>query len=654
MSLLKSFINICFLILLLFACNLQAADKSDTRVLIDISGSMKQNDPQNLRGAALRLMVALMPKGNRVGVWTFGQYTNELIPLGEVNASWKKRASVYSHKISSPGQLTNIEEVLQKASADWSAAGQGFDRNIILLTDGMVDISRNSSVNEASRQRILEKVVPAIKAAGGTIHTIALSDHADEKLMREVADATDGWFEKADSADQLQRVFLRLFEKVGKPDSVPLQGNSFRIDRSISEATLLIFSGEGGEPPKLKTPDGKTYSADDDVDDISWHRDQGYDLITLKKPVTGEWTIEAEMDPDNRVLVVTDLKMITTDMPNRVAIGESIPVEVYFTENDQAVSRQDFIEVLNVTVSQIVDGVASEAKPLADDGISPDEKPADGRFVTMFSDSAKAGSVEMVIHADGKTFVRERRQLTEVVNPARLEVNDDLASTQAGFEILLDEEVVQRDSLSIDAWVEDMSGQRMDIEFAGVAEGKPIATLDKNTLVGRQLVVINVKGKTLSGNEFFYQPEQVSIEGFAKEPAIESQPEAETPAQQIDNGPAEPAPEVKPESLATKSPAEPAATTPEVEEQAEPEEETNWVMMGLIIGGANLLLALLGGGVWWFMRKRSQEDDLEMLVSGDAPDIDEAPESSAPPQDEAEVSAATEEDVTEQDNKDKN
>ena len=72
MSLLKSFINICFLILLLFACNLQAADKSDTRVLIDISGSMKQNDPQNLRGAALRLMVALMPKGNRVGVWTFG------------------------------------------------------------------------------------------------------------------------------------------------------------------------------------------------------------------------------------------------------------------------------------------------------------------------------------------------------------------------------------------------------------------------------------------------------------------------------------------------------------------------------------------------------------------------------------------------------
>ena len=59
----------------------------DVRILIDISGSMKHNDPHNLRAPALRLLTGLLPKGTRAGVWTYGQYVNMLVPLGEVDVA---------------------------------------------------------------------------------------------------------------------------------------------------------------------------------------------------------------------------------------------------------------------------------------------------------------------------------------------------------------------------------------------------------------------------------------------------------------------------------------------------------------------------------------------------------------------------------------
>ena len=49
-----------------------AADEpvSDVRVVVDISGSMKKNDPNNLRAPAVRMLVGLMPEEARTGVWT--------------------------------------------------------------------------------------------------------------------------------------------------------------------------------------------------------------------------------------------------------------------------------------------------------------------------------------------------------------------------------------------------------------------------------------------------------------------------------------------------------------------------------------------------------------------------------------------------------
>ncbi|HEB95952.1 MAG TPA: VWA domain-containing protein, partial [Sedimenticola thiotaurini] len=283
-------------------------DAADTRVLIDISGSMKKNDPDNLRRPALRLLVGLLPADSRAGVWTFGQYVNMEVPLGKVDPSWRRRAMKGAGRIHSRGLFTNIEEAIKRATADWEGAGTRYRRHLVLLTDGMVDVSKDPAASAASRRRILEQWLPRLQAYGARVHTIALSERADHELMQTLSRETGGWYEQVTDAARLQRVFLRIFEKVGQPDSVPLKDNRFRIDSSIEEATLLVFRADGAAATRVVMPDGTSFGSDDAPANVSWHRDAGYDLLTVRKPQTGEWRIQAAVDPDNRVLVVTDLK----------------------------------------------------------------------------------------------------------------------------------------------------------------------------------------------------------------------------------------------------------------------------------------------------------------------------------------------------------
>ena len=115
---------------------------TDLRVIVDISGSMKKTDPNNLRRPAVRLLAGLIPEGSRSGIWNFGKQVDMSVKIGTVNNSGRDLARTQSKKISSAGLYTNIGGVLQKASYGWSTQDASEKRSLILLTDGMGDISK--------------------------------------------------------------------------------------------------------------------------------------------------------------------------------------------------------------------------------------------------------------------------------------------------------------------------------------------------------------------------------------------------------------------------------------------------------------------------------------------------------------------------------
>jgi uncharacterized protein (TIGR03503 family) len=581
----KRQLRMMLILLLLFAAALPAAEeRADVRVLIDVSGSMKQNDPQNLRRPALRLLVGLLPPETRAGVWTFGQYVNMQIPLGEVDRAWKDKARKRSESIGSPGQFTNIEDALKRATEDWSGAPHGFARSVILLTDGMVDISRNKAKNQASRQRILQNLLPQLKSTGATIHTIALSKNADHMLMRQLAESTGGWFEQVENADQLQKVFLRIFEKVGKPDSVPLKDNRFTIDNSITEATVLVFHKPDAQPTEVIPPDGKAFSASNVPSNVQWHRDQGYDMLTVSDPAAGAWRIRAEADPDNRVMVVTDLKMRTSDLPNRLLQGQVLPFEVSFTDHGKLIRKREFLHVVEVSATQQDGQGAHEPRPLLDDGSEGDAIADDGHFSMRFGGEAlQRGVGELVINAKGATFVREKRLTFEVVPPVKLQVSPREGSELLDLGLSADKTLIDPLTLQAKAWLEDTSGERSPLELKGGGTESYKGEIDLATFSGSRKIIVEASANDLAGAALSYFDNAVEVEGLKVAP------------------PPKPMPEAKPESKPAPPPAPPAEAAPPLQHT---EAESGWMGSVLWFALINFVVLLAAGGAFWWLRMR--------------------------------------------------
>jgi len=573
--------------LLLLCASWSAAQEelADVRILIDVSGSMKQNDPQNLRRPALRLLVGLLPAQTRAGVWTFGRYVNMQIPLGQVDSAWKTKARKSSESIGSPGQFTNIEEALKRATDDWAAPAPGYRRSVILLTDGMVDISKQAGENAESRERIRQQILPRLRAGDARIYTIALSKNADHRLMRELAESTGGWYEQAENADQLQKVFLRIFEKVGRPDTVPLKDNKFTIDDSITEATVLVFHKPDAQPTEVIPPDGKAFGADTAPGNVQWARDQGYDMLTISEPASGEWKIRAEVDPENRVMVVTDLKMRTSELPNRLMLGQTLPFDVSFTDHGRIITKPAFLQVVAVTALQTDPAGEREPRPLQDDGGDEDAAAGDGRFSMRFGgDNLSSGRGELVITAEGRTFVREKRMTYDVSPPVNLQLTPDESGQQLLLEASADPELIDPASLQASIWLMDATDDRQAVELtaeAGIYRG----AIDLTAFSGSRQLVIEAGANALNGEAIRFVDTPAQVEGLAA-PVPAPAPPAET------------APEPPPASIPEPPP---------------PPEETGWVGAGLWFAAMNLAFLAGGGALFWWLRRRRLRNRVQLV-----------------------------------------
>lgn len=439
---------------------------SDVRVIIDISGSMKKNDPNNLRVPALRLLTELIPEGQTAGVWTFGQYVNMLVKHGEVDKSWKNKAYKAANEINSRGMFTNIESVLEKSTWDWKHPDDTANRSIIFLTDGVVDVSKGRQESKASRQRVLNKTLTRLKQAGAQIHTIALSDDADKPFLRQLSSATGGWFETIKDASQLERIFFKMFEKAVPVETLPLTDNKILVDESIRELTLLIFRDSQSGSSSLILPNGKTIAHDNVPDNVRWRHEDRYDLITIQKPVAGEWKVSAKLDPDNRVMVVTDLKVRASRMPNIILSGDELPYHVELHEEGQVINKSEFLDFVHIGLERSIQGVSQNSYELNDDGKDVDKKAADGRFSTKVGGALAAGIYEYEMLVDGITFKRSKRDTMRVVEkPVAVTVTEEKPGDPALYSLSLTPfaELLNLETLLIDATISKQGGASKSI-----------------------------------------------------------------------------------------------------------------------------------------------------------------------------------------------
>lgn len=495
-SVLARVITIAVCAFVLIGTGWAAAPVTEVRVLIDVSGSMKQTDPNNLRQPALKLLIGVLPKNARAGVWNFAQSASMQVYPGQVTNKWRKLARQRAKRIHSRGLYTNIEAALQASTADWKKPDHRSKRNLILLTDGMVDVGKDPARNARSRERILKNILPRLQKAGVKIHTIALSKETDEELLRTMSMSTDGGFVQVDSADELERMFLKLFEKTSEVDSVPILENKFKVDKSVRDFTLLIFRAHGDtKPAAVISPSNKRYTYKKHPRTIDWHHEKNYDLVTVSKPEAGEWSLDTTIDPDNRVMVVTNLNLKVDSLPNNMMMGDELVIRSRLLQERKTITDKKLLSLMRFTVHSKIGETSLPVVDLLDDGQGKDPFAADGVFSGTIGNFTKPGIYEIKLKVIGSTFNREVTHRLEVRgSPAKIDVKK---AKQGGFEatIRVDPSMLRTETVSIQLKLPD--GQSRIIPQSGELEWQTIIPAE----FAEQEITATLVGTRFNGRE---------------------------------------------------------------------------------------------------------------------------------------------------------
>jgi hypothetical protein len=405
-------VAVCFVLSLPAGLNAQESDdvqlpeESDVRIIVDISGSMKDTDPDNLRQPAVRLLARLLPEGASAGVWTFGQYVNMLVPHREVTNAWREMAIQRSAQINSVALRTNLGAAIETASDDYFTDGDLSRTHFILLTDGKVDISDDPAKNTAEETRILDTIVADLIERGATFHPVALSEAADTDFLKALATDSGGRFQVADTADALNLAFLQALNTAVPQEQIPIEGNGFTVDEGVREFTALIFWGESETSATrelaLVRPDDRVVNLSEFPDNVRWAREAGYDLITVNEPLAGQWRINGELGEGSRVTVVSDLRMVVNPLPPSFTLQEPLKLRVGFFEEGEKITNPDFLGVIEVSLSITSEDGRSGTKVL-----SGEQPPEDGTYRDTVSRLPAAGLYTFDVVADGQTFSRK-------------------------------------------------------------------------------------------------------------------------------------------------------------------------------------------------------------------------------------------------------
>lgn len=561
---------------------------ADIRVLIDVSGSMKQNDPRNLRRPAMDLLVQLFPNETRAGVWTFGKYVNMLVPHQDVSDKWRDQAASKSRLVNSVALHTNIGMALEKANYDSDIknypARADFNKSVILLTDGVVDISKDPDANDKERERILNKILPAYKKAGIKIHAIALSTNADVELLERLSLETDGVFAVAEDAEDLNRIFLRAFDQSSPGDRAPLEDNRFLIDSSVEEFTALVFRKQDSAATQIQSPAGQVYNAQTDGASVRWFASEAYDLITINQPEEGEWKINAEMDPENRVTVVSDLSLAIDPIDNNLYHGQVAQLSASLLESGTPVSRDEFLDLLTV------DAQMSRGYTKFWQQTIPRDFDAPGVYSRKLDMLRNSGDYALTVVVDGKTFKREKTVKFTVREPFRVELAANEELGEYTLTVMADDKRLRTDAIAVTANIQLPNGSVSDVVLEYSSAGAWVYQATEQSS-GEYIVAVNAKGQNNVGEAIDRSAGEhslyMSVPGVPEpERIVEPIPEPE-PVEEV----VEPEPVI--EEPVVEEPVEEPVAEEVAEEPVEEEAKTNWLLYGGLIVGNLLLIGVL-------------------------------------------------------------
>lgn len=372
--------------------------------------------------------------------------------------------------------------------------------------------------------------------------------------------------------------------EVFAPSDIPLLDNRFRIDYGVKEITFIVTRKPGTPSVILVRPDGsKLYVGKVTPPDVGWLALKDQDLITIRDPMPGPWQAIGEVDPDNRVRLLSNIRLETDQLPTQLYQGERVKLKSWLLIDDAPPKAGYYLTDLGMTVRlQRFNDAKQEGEPIVDevlghyrdDGKGLDEVPGDGIMTAEAVLDVAAGKYRAMYSTGNQVFSRARYQ-DVLIYP--LPVNYTLAPPSQEFgaklSFLIDADELDPASVVIEGKATNTVGASM--AFNAVAT-EPRVEVDLSAIkeVGQYEVTATLFGTTRLGREI-----QVTlpVKSFNIFPVLAAEPSAASAASE---------------------------TSAAVPNQVKFEEKQSSGGLIWLLGGVGILLVLLGGVGFILLQKR--------------------------------------------------
>ena len=296
----------------------------DLEAIVDLSGSMSGNDRQFRRKDALRLLLDLMGRGDRIGAVGFDDGFLPIFDLTTISGTAvinNLKTLVNQRVINSGG--TNYNIGFQKALEALNAPGVNVQtpKGAIFLTDGGHNAGAYENLHLLFAHNPSGRSWPVCVVQLGPAASFQPTDVA--RLQR-IAAETGGEYRAAPTNAQLSSLYFRCFGRATGARTLANATLNFRqgqqrrfkrrIPRRLRVATFFVGWGDGTFDVTLIDPKKKRHSARRPGRNTTFRKGSTYTLIRVRRPQGGAWTMLIRA---RRLAAGKDQAAVTITAPGR-------------------------------------------------------------------------------------------------------------------------------------------------------------------------------------------------------------------------------------------------------------------------------------------------------------------------------------------------
>ena len=276
---------------------------ADIALIIDSSGSMEENDPNNLRRNAAKFFIGLADPNVRIAIVDFNGSAKTFARLTFADAVGKDQLRRAVDQVDSDGD-TDLFLALWQGFDELSRSNYPDTKKAaVMLTDG-----QNNAAGDPLR------AVASYVTQGWSVYTIGLGDDVDVKGLQDIARATaEGQYFKV-TLDNMQTVYNKIIANIAG-DSVVRKYEGYvnigqevtkyaPIDNSVERAKFATNYGTGSridmllmDPTGIEiTPQSVALTPN-----VAYESGDTFAIYTVDKPKSGKY----------------EMKVIGTDIPTQ-------------------------------------------------------------------------------------------------------------------------------------------------------------------------------------------------------------------------------------------------------------------------------------------------------------------------------------------------